>query len=47
MAVGGSSKVVFRQGRLKANGRNSALVVGKGRLEVNESELDVEPSVNP
>lgn len=47
LAVGGTSKVVFREGKLEANGREAALVTGKGLLTVENSDLDAEPTVKP
>jgi hypothetical protein len=45
LAVGGTSSVQLRNGRLEGNGRDSALVTGKGLLEVVGSQIDVEPTV--
>jgi hypothetical protein len=45
--VGGTSQVVFRGGRLEGNGREAALVTGKGALSVQESQLDHEPAIRP
>lgn len=47
LAVGGTSSVIFRGGRLEQNGRDAALITGKGTLDVQEAELDTEPTVLP
>jgi hypothetical protein len=47
IAVGGTSSVTFRGGTLERNGRESALITGKGLLAVEEGTLDREPTVRP
>ena len=44
LAVGGSSSVMFLAGRLSKNGRHSALITGRGRLEIEASRLDARPT---
>lgn len=47
LAVGGTSKVTLLDGNLAGNGRDSAIITGRGLLDVQTSNLDVEPTVRP
>ncbi len=47
LALSGTSGVLFRGGRIEANGRESALIRGRARLHVIDAEYDVEPKVLP
>lgn len=45
LAIGGTSAVQTIGGRFEANGRHAVLITGKGSLEADGSEFDVEPDV--